>query len=109
MTDNGQLVNTTSQMGLAIIPENISHRTGGTDSFVLERPDGATMILLHIESDSFRMRAGDHTLVYATPAADVLDDGTWLLEELELYVFTAPKKLTIVPEKAGAILTFAWI
>ncbi len=111
-TAEGQLINTAAQMGLSTIPEEINHKTNGTTAFLLEKPEGASYLILHIENESFRAKVGDHTgtLTYATPSADVTDGtGTFLLEELEIYVFTPPKKLTLVPQSLGALITYAWV
>lgn len=111
-TPEGQLINTAAQMGLAVIPEEINHKTGGTIAFLITKPEGVRYLILHVENESFRIKVGDHvsTLTYATPAGDVTDGtGTLLLEELELYAFTPPKNLTLVPQSAGAIVTYAWV
>lgn len=114
----GQLVNTSQQMGLASIPKFINHYVGAGPTFI-EDPNNNTQtdnsskyVILTVESGSFRLQLGDTTgtISSGVPGSTQTDgEGSFPLEEFEVYVFTAPDGFTIAGNDGSAILTVGWL
>lgn len=117
----GQLINSSQQMGIASIPQFINHYTGATPILIEDPRDldsnsndlASAYMMVSVESGSFRMQVGDTTGTigaYAVPSSDTTDGtGTFPLEEFEVYVFTSPNKFTVVGNSGNAVITVAWL
>lgn len=114
----GQLINTSQQMGLASLPDYINHYVGASPQVISDPRENAgnnaaSYMIVNVEKGSFRIQVGDTTATigsYEVPSS-LVDDGTGSLplEEFETYVFTSPDKFTIVGSASDAVLTVGWL
>lgn len=115
----GQVINTSQQMGLASLPDNINVHVGATPTLITDPAESdpnnnsSRYLILNVEKGSFRIQVGDTTGTigaFAVPSANVTDGSSTLgLEEFEIYVFTAPDKFTVVGSAADSVLTYSWV
>ena len=120
-SQKGDIPLTPAQMGIASLGKNVNVVYGDT-AIELTRPtiggNPANMLYLHVESGSFRIKAGNFTgdtnsegTLTSDAAVAAVTDGSagMLLSENDLRVYTAPSSVTVVGASGTDILTYYWL
>lgn len=109
---NGQRVISPEDLGAVALSSDIQHVVGAADA-LLNRPTSMSVLVMEVESGSFRVQLGSEassSMDSAAPAASVTDgSGSHKLVTGRTYVFSAPVSLMVVGSGSTAVLTYWWL
>lgn len=108
----GQALNTSHSMALMSVSNSINHLYGNTAT-AITKPTGSsyTVLVLHVESGSFRLQLGDTTgsISASDPSASVTNGtGSMKLLQDAPMAITAPATFTVIGSSGTDILTYYW-